>query len=369
MTVELTVIVPTYNERNNIHPFLSSLDKALQGIRWEVIFVDDDSPDGTAGAVRACAQNDARVRCIQRIGRRGLSSACIEGMLASSSPYLAVLDADMQHDETLLPTLLDHLEHHRQDIVVASRYMEGGSTGKLSPTRVLISRFAGALSNPLLKKPLSDPLSGFFVLRRSYLDRTVRRLYGKGFKILLDLVASTVDDVQLAELPYSMRERRQGTSKLGIQVMIEYLMLIVHKLFGRLLPARFLLFSAVGLTGVFVHLATLAAIFNFTTAGFFISQAVATVVAMTSNFFLNNVFTFRDRRLTGIALFKGLLSFYIACGVGAILSVAVGEFLFERSVPYWLAGVTGAIVAAIWNFTLTSFFTWGNRNSGSSAAN
>ncbi len=357
---ELTIVVPTYNEKDNIELIYQALKQALKNIEWELVIVDDDSPDGTAEVTRRLSQADQRVRSIQRIWRRGLSSACVEGMLASSSPYLAVMDADLQHDETLLPTMLERLKTSDDDLVIASRYTSGGSANVLSPNRAFVSRLACKLSSLVLQTELSDPMSGYFMLRRPFLEQTVRRLYGKGFKILLDLVASSQGDVRIYELPYTMRERRHGKSKLGLQVSAEYLILLSYKLFGRLIPARFFLFTIVGLSGVGVHLTVLALAFQIYSTGFVTAQVLATMVAMTSNFFLNNLITYRDKRLHGWALFRGLGSFYFACGIGAVLSVAVGDFLFERSLPYLLAGFTGAIVAAVWNFMLTSVYTWGD---------
>ena len=235
---ELSVVIPAYGERDNVLPMLSALERGLPQCDWEAIFVVDDAFDGTEDLVRERAQRDPRVRCLHRIGRRGLASACIEGMLASSAPYLAVIDADLQHDETLVPELLETAKREDADVVVASRYMKGGSTGELAADRVRISRLASALSQ-LLCKGLTDPMSGFFVVRRSFLERVVRRVYGRGFKILLDLVAAARGEVRVAELPYRMRSRQRGESKLGARVIAEFFMLILYHLTGRLLPARF----------------------------------------------------------------------------------------------------------------------------------
>jgi dolichol-phosphate mannosyltransferase len=355
---ELSVVVPAYGERDNIQPLLGALEKALAGLDWETIIVVDDAFDGTEDVVRARAQQDPRVRVLHRIGRRGLASACIEGMLASSAPYLAVIDADLQHDETLVPKLLEAAKRENADVVVASRYMEGGSTGDLAAERVRISRLASALGQ-LLCKDLTDPMSGFFLVRRGFLERVVRRLYGRGFKILLDLVAAARGEVRLAELPYRMRSRQHGESKLGARVIAEFFMLILYHMTGRLLPARFFLFGLVGATGVGVHLAVLAAAFHASGGSFLPSQALATWAAMTSNFFLNNMFTYGDQRLRGARIWRGLLSFYIACGIGALINLAVAEWLYLQSLAYWLAGLIGALVAALWNFFTTASFTWG----------
>ncbi|HXM81091.1 MAG TPA: glycosyltransferase family 2 protein [Burkholderiales bacterium] len=360
---ELTVVVPAFRERENIPALLSALEQALKACDWETIVVVDDAFDGGEDLVRERAQQDHRIRCLHRIGRRGLASACIEGMLASSAPYLVVIDADLQHDETLIPRLLDAVKRDGADIVVASRYMEGGSTGELAAERVRISRAASALSR-VLCKGLSDPMSGFFVVRREFLERVVRRLYGRGFKILLDLVAAARGEVRITELPYRMRSRTHGESKLGARVIAEFFMLILYHLTGRLMPARFFMFAAVGVTGLAVHLAVLSTAFRATGGDFLLSQVLATWAAMTSNFFLNNAFTYGDQRLSGRRLWRGLLTFYVACGIGAFINIAIAEWLFLKSGTYWAAGLAGALVAALWNFFTTASFTWGGSSAG-----
>ena len=360
---ELSVVVPAFRERENIPALLRALDEALAGLDWETIIVVDDALDGTEDLVRERAQQDRRVRCLHRIGRRGLASACIEGMLASSAPYVAVIDADLQHDETLVPKLLAAAKQEQADVVVASRYMEGGSTGELPAERVRVSRLASALSR-VLCKGLTDPMSGFFVVRRAFLERVVRKLYGRGFKILLDLIAAARGEVQIRELPYRMRSRQHGESKLGTRVIAEFFMLILYHLTGRLLPARFFLFGAVGATGVGVHLAVLTAAFQATGGNFLVSQVLATWAAMTSNFVLNNMFTYGDQRLRGTRVWRGLLSFYAACSIGALINLAIAEWLFLKALPYWAAGLSGALVASLWNFFTTASFTWGGSTAG-----
>jgi dolichol-phosphate mannosyltransferase len=196
-TAELTVIVPTLNEKENLAPLLASLQAALHGVRWEAVFVDDDSTDGTADELRVIARRDSRVRCLQRIGRRGLATACIEGVLASAAPYVAVMDADMQHDERILPEMLVALKRDRYDLVIGSRYIAGGGTGDWNRTRAEISSLATHLSRIICKTDIADPMSGFFMVRRSIFENAMRNLSGQGFKILLDLVASTGKPLQI----------------------------------------------------------------------------------------------------------------------------------------------------------------------------
>lgn len=354
--IELAVVVPCFNERENVTLLVDKLTAALGGIEWEVIFVDDDSPDGTANLARKLAASNRRVRCIQRIGRRGLSTAVIEGMLASSAPYLAVIDGDLQHDERLLPKMVSALKDEKLDLVVGSRYVEGGGVGQWDHKRAALSSLATRLARLVIDEPLSDPMSGFFVITRPALERAVRRLSGQGFKVLLDLFASTPEPYRFRELPYTFRDRLHGESKLDSFVAWEYLMLLLDKLIGWLVPPRLIMFAAVGTTGIVVHLVTLRiamAVFSFAA-----SQAIATGVAITSNFIINNVFTYRDRRLRGMKFFIGLLSFFAVCGVGAIANVGIANAVFQQRYTWWVSALAGITVGLIWNYAVSSALTW-----------
>jgi dolichol-phosphate mannosyltransferase len=354
--IELTVIAPAFNERENVDLLVERLEAALGDIEWEVVYVDDDSPDGTSARVRELSQTNPRVRCVQRIGRRGLSTAVIEGMLASSAPYMAVIDADLQHDETVLPKMLATLKADGLDIVVGSRYTAGGSIGEWNKGRAAMSSFATRLSRMVVTADLSDPMSGFFVMTRPAFERAVRRLSGQGFKILLDLFASTPTPYRFKEVPYQFRERVRGESKLDGLVVWEYLMLLVDKTVGRWVPSRFVLFAAVGTCGLLVHLGTLRAmLFAF---GFPIAQAIATTVAMVSNFTINNALTYRDRRLRGAKFVGGLITFCAICGIGAIANVRLASAAFEQHYEWWLSGLAGALASVVWNYAVTSIFTW-----------
>ena len=355
---EFTIVVPTYNERANVAPLVARLHACLLGTDWEVIFVDDDSPDGTAAEVRAVAARDPRVRCLQRIGRRGLSSACVEGMLASSAPYLAVIDADLQHDERLLPRLLDCLRRGEADIAVASRYLEQADAHGLSPRRQAISRLATRLGRLLLRVEVSDPMSGFFALRREAFEAAVGRLSGIGFKILLDLLASSPEPPRVRELPYRFGPRLAGESKLDNRAAQDFLLLLVDKLIGRWVPARFVLFALVGGLGVFVHLAVLLPLHRWLGVGFVASQTAATLVAMTFNYALNNELTYRDRRLRGRRWLWGWLTFSLACGLGAIANIGIAAQLFATHTPWLLAALVGILAGTVWNYAITSVYTW-----------
>ena len=355
---ELTVVVPTLNERDNIGMLVDLLDTALDKVSWEVIFVDDDFADGTAERVRELGRRDRRVRCLQRLGRRGLATACIEGALAASAPYIAVMDADMQHDEKLLPQMLAILKSEPVDLVVGSRYVAGGGIGGLDAARANISAFATHLSRIICKAEIADPMSGFFMLRRGALEGALRRLSGQGFQIFLDILASSPQSLRIRELPYNFRERRHGESKLDALVAWEYMMLIADKLIGHVVPVRFALFALVGGIGLLVHMSVLWFALTVVGAAFNSAQASAAVVAMTSNFFINNLFTYRDRRLRGVALLRGLFIFYAICALGTIANVGIAGYVFSKNEVWWLAGFAGVVVGSVWNYAVSSVFTW-----------
>lgn len=356
----LAVVVPTYEERANVPVLVGALERALDGIAWEVVFVDDDSPDATADEVRRIARVDPRVRVLQRIGRRGLASACVEGALATAAPFVAVLDADLQHDERLLPRMLAVLTSDRADLVIGTRYAAGGDVGDWGGARLQGSRAATWLASALLPTGVSDPMSGFFMLRRELLMARVRELSGQGFKILLDLLTVGDAPARVAELPYRFRLRQAGDSKLDASVAWDLALLMLERMFGGLVPARFLAFAIVGGLGVGVHFALLGTLLNFVNAGFGVAQAIAAAGAMVGNFALNNVLTFRDRRLRGWRWWRGLASFCLVCSVGAAANVGVAVWLFDRQNAAWaLAGLAGIAVGAVWNYAVSGVYTWG----------
>ncbi len=365
MPYQLAIIVPTLNERDNIETLVQRLDEALSGESWQVLFVDDDSRDGTLDVLRRLSASRQNVSFIHRVGRHGLSSACIEGMLATTAPHVAVMDADLQHDETLLPRMLRLLREQDREIVVGSRFAEGGSAAGLSSSgREVVSRVGNWLANRITRVRLSDPLSGFFMLRRDLLDDVVHRLSGKGFKILLDILASSPRVPRHAELGFTFRPRLSGESKLDSEVIRDFGMLLADKTVGRFVPVRFVLFVAVGLIGVVVHMAVLGSLLHMAGVAFVWSQAVATIVAMTSNFALNNAITYRDRHLRGRAFAWGLVSFYAVCAVGAVINVEVADLLYRNGLFWALAGFVGAAVGSVWNFGVSSVVTWRTHRAG-----
>jgi dolichol-phosphate mannosyltransferase len=354
----LAIVVPTYNEAQNIPLLLAKVEAALPDGAWEIIFVDDNSPDGTADVVRALAQTNPRVRGIKRIGRRGLASACIEGALATSAPFVAVMDADLQHDERLLAPMLQALEGSDLDVAIGSRNVEGGGMGAFDKRRVWISDMAARFGRSVIKADLTDPMSGFFMVRRSFFETVAPHLSNDGFKILFDIFASAPTPPRFVELPYQFGARLNGDSKLDSRVALDYVQLVVSKLTRGLIPPRFFFFAGVGVMGLLVHLTTLGIENRVLGVGFLAAQSMATALAMVFNYALNNAITYRDRQRTGWRFFTGFVSFAAICSVGVIGNVGIANVLFKEHHTWWLAGAAGAALGAVWNYAMSSTFTW-----------
>jgi dolichol-phosphate mannosyltransferase len=358
MVPELSVVVPTFNERANVPILVERLSAVLSMVDWEVIFVDDNSPDGTFAVVRAMGMHDPRVRCIRRIGRRGLAGACIEGALASQARYVAVMDADLQHDEALLPEMLALLRTDGADLVIGSRYLTGDAVPGLSGKRLRASHIAGWLTRRLLRTDVLDPTSGFFMMRREIIEECGPRLSAQGFKILADILASIRQPVRVRELPYRFQSRLHGASKLDTRVGLDFIGLLLAKATHGLVSIRFISFLMVGASGILVHLLALKSVLAFVGTPFAVAQTIAMVVSMTSNFYLNNRLTYRDQRLHGMAAFRGLLIFYGLCSIGSLSNVGVAVWLYSNRPIWWLAGLLGSIVGAVWNYALSSALVW-----------
>lgn len=358
---EITIVVPTFNERANIPILVARLQRLLAGIHWEVVFVDDNSTDGTAAVARTIGEADSRVRCIRRIGRRGLAGALLEGMLASQARYVAALDADLQHDESLLVAMVERLRQGDVDLVVASRYMEGNATAGFDPNRARASRWSSMVARRFLGVELTDPMSGFFMIRRDLVEELAPSLSSQGFKLLLDIVASARGRIRVVELPYVFRARQHGQSKLDTRVIFDFAALVIGKLTGDAVSLRFLLFCAVGLTGVVVHMAILALALDTAELRFSAAQAVATIGAITWNFVLNNRLTYSDQRLTGWRFLKGLLWFQVICSVGALSNVGAATWIYNSGPGWWVAGLGGALMGAVWNYVVSAAFVWRQR--------
>ncbi|MFZ1742125.1 MAG: glycosyltransferase family 2 protein [Pontixanthobacter sp.] len=361
VTISLAIVLPTLNERDNLAPLIECISEAMGEKSWEAIIVDDDSGDGTGDEARRLALLDPRIRVIQRIGRRGLASAAIEGMCATAAPFVAVMDADHQHDPALLPQMLDAVQLGQADIAVASRFIEGGCADGLGSTRrEQASGIANRIARRITGVALTDPMSGYFLLESARLRAAAPKLSGIGFKVLLDILATSKPALRVQEFPLQFARRRAGQSKLDHAVAFEFLVGLYERSFGRVIPTRFALFGTVGGFGVLVHLAVLALFFRAFGTDFALATMAATIAAMSFNFGLNNWLTYRDQRLQGTgALVKGWAGFCLTCAVGAFANVAVASLLQGRGVHWIFAALAGIVIGSVWNYALSSRFVWG----------
>jgi dolichol-phosphate mannosyltransferase len=356
--IVLSVVVPTLNEYENVGELVARLNRTLADIAHEIIFVDDNSADRTWSAAKALAAQDRRIRCIRRVGRRGLSGACIEGVLSSSAPYVVIMDGDLQHDERCIPAMLELLMADKADLVVATRYTENASGAALGRMRGRISGLSTVLAERLFRTRVSDPLSGFFAIRRDRFESLAPRLSPVGFKILLDILISARGSLRTAEQPYTFRRRFAGASKLDLQVGLDFVGLLFAKATGDLVGPRFITFSLVGAAGLLVHLVSLRFALAVLALPFPPAQGLASLIAMTSNFFVNNAFTYRDCRLKGFALLRGFIAFCAICAVGVLANIGTADWLYTGHVTWWGAGLAGALMGAVWNYLLTRDLVW-----------
>jgi dolichol-phosphate mannosyltransferase len=357
----LAVVIPTFNENGNVATLIEKLQVVLKGVKWEAIFVDDDSPDGTSFTLRQLAARYQNVRCLRRVGRRGLSSACVEGMLSTHAQYLAVMDADLQHDEKLLPRMLQAVQIEGYDLAIGSRYIEGGSVGNWQTDREQASWLATTISQRVLGLSINDPMSGFFMLRREVLDDAVYRLSNIGFKILVDLIVSSPKPLKILEVPFHFGQRTVGESKLDNRVAWDFLMLLADKTVGRYIPVQLLSFGLIGSAGVLVHLMVLAIGMGLFPYHFWQAQTTAMAVSMVFNFQLNNMLTYRDQRLQGLGWWGGLLKFILACSLGGAANVGVASFIYSDWGNWLWSGLTGILVGVMWNYAATAILVWPSR--------
>ncbi len=360
----LSVVVPTYREAANVSVLFERIKAALDGLPWEMIVVDDDSPDGTASIAFGIAASDRRMRCLRRVNRNGLAGAVIEGWMASSADYVAVIDGDLQHDETILPKMYAQIEAGAGNLAIGTR-IHDGSEGGLSPARQKLSDLGKWFFNRIAGVAVADPMSGFFMIRREIVSRLAPRLSPDGLKILVDVILSAAGELNIVEAPYRFRKRTAGESKLTPLVGLDFLGLVAHHASGGVLPVRFVLFALIGLVGLVVHILVLSICRAWLgPADFQVAQLVATIVAMGSNFLLNNEITYRNQRYSGAGMVGGFLAFALACGVGALANIDVASWLYRSNQTWWLSGLSGALLSVVWNYAVSTSLIWRPRRRG-----
>ena len=358
----LSVVVPTYREAANVPVLFERLKSALDGLPWEMIVVDDDSPDGTYDVAFAIAAQDRRLRCLRRVNRSGLAGAVIGGWLASSADFVAVIDGDLQHDERALPDMYAKLARRDGDLVIGTRVSDEATPAGLSPARQKLSDLGAWFFRSIAGVSVKDPMSGFFMTRREIVAGIAPALSPDGFKILVDVILSSRGQLRIVESSYVFRQRQAGESKLSPLVGLDFLGLVARHATGGLLPTRFMLFALIGVVGLFVHFIVLGALIGGRdVAAFDQAQIIATVAAMASNFVLNNEITYRSMRYRGLGMIPGFLLFALLCSVGAIANVNIAMWLFQTNRAWWAAGLAGALVGVVWNYAASNTFVWRRR--------
>jgi dolichol-phosphate mannosyltransferase len=354
----ISVVVPTYNEARNVSILHESLALALADRSWELIFVDDDSPDDTADVVRKLGLRHDNIRCLQRVQDRGLCSAVQWGVQAAHGDIIVVMDGDLQHDPALIPRMLEELQSGA-DIVSGSRFLAGGrAEGLSSDLRQNLSDYGNRLVNLLLGKRLTDPLTGFFATSRRLFLESIPRMQADGFKVFFDLVYQN-RKAATKELAFDFQRRQHGESKLQLYVLWLLLCDVASKLSGGLLPPRLISFVGVGLIGSIGHFSVLYASLALGLV-FWLSQAIATVVAMVFNFAINNVLTYFDDRLRGAAFYKGLLLYSIIASVGIVANVSTAQITYQRFEGHtFVAASMGLIIDIMWRFVVSNRLIWG----------
>ncbi len=360
----VSIVLPTYNEEKNITPIINEIIERNNAYNIEIIVVDDNSSDNTENLIREISKKDSRIRIISRIDRFGLSSAIKEGCLNARGDIIAVMDSDGQHEAKSLFQAIDYLSNNNKDIVLGSRFLDKSSIEGLSKNRKDSSSIANKIARFSLHNNyeiLTDYLTGFFVLRRYSCLSIIKKIDVNGFKFLYELLALSKGRLNVYELPLKFKPRRSGNSKLDIAVVWDFNISIIHSLLGRVIPRRAISFGIVGLTGVFVQLTSLYFLLWFTKFPFIKILPFAVIIAACSNFLINNLLTFKNKRLNGLGLFVGLIKFLLISSLPVIANVGLASsFYFFISSNTFFSQIAGIFVVFIWNYAASSKFVWNN---------
>jgi dolichol-phosphate mannosyltransferase len=359
----LSVVLPTYNEIRNItHVIEDIVAQDVEGHVKRLIFVDDNSSDGTADFIKSFeGQTPFDIVCIERIGRTGLSSAITEGIMAADTELVAVMDCDGQHRAHDLFTMLYTALAKDADIVIGSRFKTVNSQGSHQGLRQWLSKTGIWLANLMLKQKLSDPLTGFFLVKRSSFREVARLTSNSGFKIVLDyLFHYRRKPIRVEEVQISFEARHDGESKLDSRILLEFADQIASRLSHGLIPERFVLFSLTGTLGIAVHMLAVYVLYDLAGLPFRWGVLGATLTAMVFNFSLNNRITFRRFRLRGRDWFRGLVVFVLVCSIGAAANVGVAGYLNDHANSWQVSALAGVFVGTVFNFGLSRRFVWKN---------
>ena len=376
----VSVVTPTFNEAENLPELVRAVHAALGTLPHEIVVADDDSPDRTWEVAEQLAEDDSSIRVLRRFRDPGLSAAVLDGMTVARGEYLAVIDADLQHDPAILPEMVGLLASGTVDVCVGSRATEGGGYGDWSAARRLVSWVATMIAKVLLRVPVSDPMSGYFVITRRAYEQTAAQINARGFKILLEFVGRN-RSLRVAEVPYEFRNRVHGETKLNRSVIRSYLLAVSELWLGRQIDPVFLLYVLVGIVGLVVNSVAFAlaeaAGFPLWTTGLnkaidpiYTSFLFSVQLSILVLFVLNNEFTFWEDRYRGWKLVPAFLAYEVVSIIGTLIHVAVFTFLQNTGFLLGVLGagparvvhnLTGAVLALIVNWFLNTTYVWKRR--------
>ena len=361
----ISIIIPTFNEVKNIRSLINNLANLLNNLDYEIIVVDDDSPDGTANEVNKLMEQNKNIYLISRVGRYGLSSAIKEGLIFGKGEYLIVLDGDGQHDANCILDLIKKIKETNADMVIASRFLDSSEIKGLSEKRSFGSKLANIAARISLSSNysnLTDYLSGCFCLKRKNTELFIRKIEINGFKFLYEILALSKGRLSIVEVPLLFKERNYGKSKLDIAIVWDFLISILHNISYRILPRRAISFGLVGISGVFVQLFITLLLINIFLIEFKSALPFSVVCAATSNFLINNQLTFRNNRLRNLALLRGLLKFLLVASLPVIANVGIATAFYQYiSSDTFIAQIAGIAIVYAWNYLASSLFVWNNQ--------
>ncbi len=360
----ISFILPTHNEEKNIIPIIKKILNFTNKYQIEIIVIDDNSNDKTDLLVRKFSRKNYQVRLISRFGRYGLSSAIKEGCLNASGDFIAVMDSDGQHEVKSVFDSIEILIKEKKDLVLNSRFLDESSIFGLSKSRENSSNFANKIARLTLSnnyKFVTDYLSGCFVFKRNKCIEYIKVIDVNGFKFLYELLSISNGKLDIVESPLTFQPRKFGSSKLDIAVIWDFNISVIHSLLRRLVPRKAISFGLVGLTGVFVQLFVLYFLMWTTNFSFIKILPLAVITAATSNFLINNLLTFRNKRLKGRALLIGLLKFLLVSSLPVLANVGLtSTFYFYIFSNTFISQLAGIVIVFIWNYAASSRLVWNN---------
>jgi|TARA_X000000368_G_scaffold4609_1_gene3524 dolichol-phosphate mannosyltransferase len=358
----ISIVIPTFNEVKNIIPLLKTLINIVIDFKYEIIVVDDDSPDGTSQEIVKFMKDNKKVKLITRVGRSGLSSAIKEGLIFAQGKYLLVLDGDGQHEPTFVLNMIKRIKKNKVAIIIGSRFLNSSRLEGLSKKRSIGSKVANKIAGASLPKNysnLTDHLSGCFCLNKEKTEYLIRKIEINGFKFLYELLSVSKGKLIVEEVPLIFKERRYGNSKLDLAIVWDFFISILHSFTFRVIPRRAISFGLVGFTGIFVQLFITSFLTRILLIEFYDALPFAIICAATSNFLINNQVTFRSNRLIKLALLIGFFKFLLIASLPIIANIGITTAFYKYiSADTFIAQIAGIVIVYAWNYLASSSFVW-----------